>query len=146
VNAQDQLKQALREDLAPQLRELGFRGTERKFSLPSERYFAQIGIQSSDSSTRELVKFTVNLSVIDKAAWARARDERSYLPVKPSLNVSYLPWRDESEWHERIGRLLDGEDKWWLLDSEGAWREEVVLEVFNAIAYYGLPAMKTRME
>ncbi|GAB3601123.1 hypothetical protein GCM10027408_32150 [Microbacterium tumbae] len=111
--------------------------------MPSPRFFAQVGVQSSTSSTREIVKFTVNLQVIAKAKWSAAREEHGWLPAKPSPNVMYAA--GIHDWSSRIGTLIDGRDKWWTLDADGAGRDEVAREVVNAIVNHGLLAMRARM-
>ncbi len=124
------------------MRAHGLRGTERVFTLPSPTHFALVGIQSSTSSTSELVMFTVNLMVVGKADWMATRTELDWLPVKPSANAGYPV---ASQWVERIGILVDGRDHWWSLDARGTMRDHVSREVVAAITNHGLPAMRTRM-
>jgi hypothetical protein len=50
---------------------------------------AFLGVQSSTSSSSDLVKFTINLTVIRKSDWENARAVRSWLPAKPRANISY---------------------------------------------------------
>ncbi|MBA8816563.1 hypothetical protein FHX48_001636 [Microbacterium halimionae] len=51
MTAQDQLRALLRDDIALRLRAAGLIGTEGRFSIPSNDFYAQIGIQSSAAST-----------------------------------------------------------------------------------------------
>lgn len=142
VTAQEQLKALLREDLAPQLRAEELTGTERKFAVPSRWYFAQLGIQSSVSSTSEYVKFTVNAQVIRKADWEAARQGRAWLPARPSPNVGYpVP----GSWDERVGLLMGTNDRWWGLDASGADRGAIASEVIHAVIDFALPAMRERI-
>lgn len=143
MTAQDHLKALLREEVAPRLREHGLRGTERIFTLASARFFAQMGFQSSTSSTRDLAKFTVNLQVIERAEWASARRQYAWLPPKPNPNSMYAA--PVGGWGERIGTLVNAHDTWWALDAQGTGRDQVANEVVHAISNYGLPAMRARM-
>src|SRR4051794_2946812 len=81
--AQDAYKTVLRDVIAPALRGMGFKGSGTLYRLDDEKCWARFGFQSSSSNTVDLVKFTVNLAVIDKAAWLRIRDELPYLPKIP---------------------------------------------------------------
>lgn len=142
ATAQEQLKALLREDLARRLRAEGLTGTERKFAVPSRGFFAQLGIQSSVSSTSEYVKFTVNAQVIRKADWEAARQDRAWLPAKPSPNVGYPV---AGSWQERVGLLMGPNDRWWGMDASGANRGEIASEVLHAVINFALPAIRERI-
>lgn len=94
MTAQDAYRTALRDVVAPALREMGFKGSGKLYRLDDEKYWARLGFQSSASNSAERVKFTLNMLVADKHAWASSRDERPYLPEVPSPNVGYgrLVW------------------------------------------------------
>ena len=139
MTAQDQLRALLREDIAPRLRAAGFTGTERRFSLLSDEYFAQIGIQSSVASTCDDVKFTATLQVISKSQWMNS--ERR-LPMRPSPNVGYGL---ELGWDARIGSLMGVGDRWWWLDARGSQRGAVARELGDALLSVGLTALRERM-
>lgn len=68
ATAQQVFSEMLRSVVAPGLRERGFRGSGQSFWLPDDRMWAQVGFQKSVSSTKDAVRFTVNLGVTDKAA------------------------------------------------------------------------------
>lgn len=142
VTAQDQLRALLREDIAPRLRRAGLTGTERTFRVSSREFFAQIGIQSSTSSTAGRVKFTANIQVIGKAAWNAARSEMEWLPARPSPNVIY----PVSSWQERVGTLMSGSDRWWWLDANGQGRGKVVAELGDALVFRAVPAIHSQMK
>lgn len=134
----------LREDIAPALRELGFKGSGKRFTLPSAVYFAAIGIQSSVASTGDRVKFTLNLSVVPKETWNLARAADGSLPATPSPNVAYE--RSASQWWERIGILAYGSDQWWELDCRlGNQRDRVAKGIIAAVHDFGLPALRAQM-
>jgi hypothetical protein len=137
--AQEAFKEMLRSAIAPALRALGFKGSGQTFELADERFWAFLGFQKSLSSDRSVVKFTVNLCVIDKAQYSKAREEASYLPAKPTPNV-----RGGRGWWERIGRsslrdMTSGDAPRG--DPTVALAKQVVL----AIEAHGLPAMRARM-
>jgi hypothetical protein len=138
--AQEAFKEMLRSAIAPALRALGFKGSGQTFELADERFWAFLGFQKSLSSDRSVVKFTVNLCVIDKAQYSKAREEASYLPAKPTPNV-----RGGPGWWERIGEVLpQRHDLWWML-REGDPTVALAKQVVLAIEAHGLPAMRARM-
>jgi hypothetical protein len=51
----------LRDEIAPELRAAGFKGSRQSFDLPSESHWAVLGFQKSAWSDRQRVTFTVNL-------------------------------------------------------------------------------------
>lgn len=112
---------AMRARIAPHLRALGFQGSGQRYELPHEKAWAQLGFQKSRGNTARSVRFTVNLSVIGKAAWERAREEASWLPGRPNPNVHHGS-RGEMV---RIGLLLpSGSDVWWGFEAgEGSVEE-----------------------
>jgi len=81
----------LRSAIAPALRAFGFKGSGQTFELADERFWALLGFQKSLASDRSMVKFTVNLCVIDKAKYSNAQEEASYLPAKPTPNIRGRP-------------------------------------------------------
>ncbi len=92
----------MQEQIAPGLRTLGFIGSGQVFSLPEPGQFAQVGFQKSTYSDSSAVRFTLNVSVVQHAAWTDATRQQPYLPTKPSPSVV-----DGSPfWQVRVGRLL----------------------------------------
>jgi hypothetical protein len=99
-----------------------------------------IGLQKSASNTRDLVKFTANVSVTTKAEWDKKRIDQSYLGERPSPNEH--PWG----WGTRIGHLMPAQkDTWWKLHT-GDDCEPVAREVLDAIENYALPRMLIELE
>jgi hypothetical protein len=90
---------------------LGFKRSGQAFTMPSETHFVMLGLQKSTSSSADLVRFTINVSVISRQIWAQVREKRSHLPATPSPNTFY----GDFAWQERIGTLLDGTDRWWTI-------------------------------
>ncbi len=57
-SAQDTFASMLREDIAPRLRDLGFKGSGRAFTLADDNFWVTIAFQKSTYSTRDVVRFT----------------------------------------------------------------------------------------
>ncbi|ETK34794.1 hypothetical protein MPTA5024_17550 [Microbispora sp. ATCC PTA-5024] len=137
ATAQETFRQMLRDDFAPALRELGLVGSGPLYRLPHDRHWALLGFQKSAFSTRELVSFTVNLSVVPKE---RERSVRG-LPFRPAASTFY----GLSMWHSRIGRLLPGgHDHWW--DVGTAPDPAVVDQVLDGVRDFALPAMRRQLD
>ncbi len=132
----------MREDVAPALRELGFKGSGQSFSLPSDRYWALVGFQKSAYSDATAVKFTVNLRVVSKEDWERAREAQPWRGQRPSPNdAGSVP----GGWYARIGQLLPSRaDQWWRVDPDTP-TEQTAQAVVAAIRDFGLPEMRRRM-
>jgi hypothetical protein len=136
--AQEEFRAMVRRWVGPGLRELGFKGSGQAFWLPSDDFFVVLGFQKSLSSDAARVRFTVNVSVISKAAWENERRERTYLPEKPSANTYYgVPWQ------KRIGELVPwlAGDPWWSLDA-GQGGEDTAAEIVGVIRESVLPAIR----
>lgn len=137
--ATDTYKVMLKTCLGPRLRELGFRGSGGVYTRPDPNFFVRIGVQKSPYSTSKHVKFTLNISAIEKTGWAEARVEEERLPEEPSANTFY----GSAHWQRRIGQLMPEEDRepWWELlpsiDLEALARK--VLSVIEGVA---LPAIE----
>jgi hypothetical protein len=103
----------LKELLNPALRELGFIGSNGRYALRCHRCRVLLSLQKSTYSTASEVRFTVNLTVVNKTAWAEARTTWPHLPERPSsATTRYVSWAP----HERLGRLApEAADKWWLI-------------------------------
>src|SRR4051812_36014984 len=100
MTAQEAFALMMREQVAPALRGLGLEGSGQTFSLPSDRYWALVGFQKSVGSSSAAVKFTMNLQVVPRDAWARASEEQPWRGPKPKANVRPgLP----GAWGDRIG-------------------------------------------
>jgi hypothetical protein len=127
-----------KEWIGPRLRELGFRGSGGVYTRPDSRNFVRIGFQKSVYGTKQQVKFTLNVSVINKAQWEAARAEQDHLPVEPSANTFY----GGAFWQQRISELMPRQDRerWWEL-SPTSDIEAVAADVLKVIEEIGLPAM-----
>ena len=132
--------QLMKEVFAPALRRAGLKGSAGRFELPSRSHWALVGFQRSAYNDVGGVRFTVNLSAIDRDAWAAAATERPYLGRRPAPNTFYGSWADQT----RIGSLRpDGQDHWWHLTPEvdpGA----VGADVLADLERHAVPWLKER--
>ncbi|WP_239175534.1 DUF4304 domain-containing protein [Actinoplanes cyaneus] len=129
--------------LSPALRERGFAGSRGSYGLRCHRCWALLSLQKSVSGTAAEVKFTVNLAVINKNTWTKAREEWPHLPERPSsANLSYGIGAPT----ERLGKLTpQAADKWWLVGS-GVELEAVAEEIASLIDRFGLPWLSHQMD
>jgi hypothetical protein len=101
ADCRDWLADAVRQELRPRLAEQGFRGSGATFVLPSHSHFATVGLQKSQLSHRETLKFTANVTVVAKYVWLSLRDAKPHLPIREP-NTRY----GGEVWQRRIGKLL----------------------------------------
>ena len=134
----------LRGEIAPRLRALGFLGSSGKFVLPSPDWWRIVGFQKDRYSDPEHVRFTVNLTVANKAAWAADREYEPSLPASPSGNTSYYFDTDKVI---RLGPLLPPrhEDRWWDV-IPGVPTDPVAELVTSYIERYALPWFQTESD
>lgn len=138
VTAQEVFDEMLRLGIRPSLREIGFQGSGSTFVWPSKNDIAQLGVQKSAFSDRNSLKFTINVTVANRAAWDRSRIERPSRPKVPAPNTAY---GGDLIWQRRIGKLLPaGEDHWWWLSAESDWTG-VANEVVDAVSQHVLPEL-----
>lgn len=141
-SAQQRCAVLMRDLLAPALRELGLKGSGGTFVLDDPVSWAIVGFQRSVRNDRSRVQFTINLTVVGRAAWADARRSHPYLSARPAPNLRY----GNPTWQQRIGILLpSGVDTWWAVDS-GTDLDGLTREVIAAIRDHGLPAMRRQLE
>lgn len=131
----------MKSDFGPALRSAGLRGSNGRFELPSERYWAQLGFQKSAHSDRQEVRFTVNLSVIGRDEWDTQTATKPYLGERPTPNTKYGAWADQV----RIGQLTpDGEDKWWRI-IRGLPPTGMRDDATHDLLTYAVPWLRSRM-
>lgn len=160
-NAPEALGRILRDQLGPVLRRHGFRGSGQNYRRSDERSWSCVGFQRSTSSTRSVLHFTVNLSVVDKHAYAEERRSYPRLPEQPPASGGLL----SETWASRLGNLIPPcpllsfesfgphgpnprdssypigrHDRWWTLTSETA--NEVAERVLHLLVTHGLPAQE----
>ena len=139
---QDVYAGLMKTTFAPALRAAGFRGSNGRFELLSDVYWAQLGFQKSSYSGADEVRFTMNLSVIAQTEWESRRADKPFLGTRPTPTVHYGPWTDQV----RIGQLTPvGGDKWWRI-VRGADVEPVRADALTTLLTCGVPWIKARIE
>jgi len=68
ARAQDTFNAMLRDQIAPRLRALGFTGSGHQYVWPAAEHWASLGFQKSRRGTGTELEFTVNVSVVGRAA------------------------------------------------------------------------------
>jgi hypothetical protein len=141
TTALDVFRFMMRDEVAPELRRMGFKGSGQAFELPSETHWVLLGFQKATGSNSTAVRFTVNVTAASKVAWHEARPTHVVLPERPSANTYYGTFA----WQKRIGSLFpDGEDRWWTVTSDRSARS-VAADVLEAIRTYAIPAIQERL-
>ncbi|WP_460708632.1 DUF4304 domain-containing protein [Myceligenerans halotolerans] len=143
ISAQERFHTVVRDRLAPGLRAMGMRGSGRCYALPSRTCWAQLGIQRATWSDRNAVHFTANLSVVGRADWARAHEDRPAPRTKPSPNVYSLhPFR----FQERVGPVADRADHWWQLSADGGDEDLTCDDFLLVVKDFAVPTMLREIE
>jgi hypothetical protein len=135
--AQETFKRMIREQVAPRLRALGFKGSGQRFALASDSHWALLGFQRSAWGDSNKGSFTINLTVVSKEAWEASRTDRPYRGSAPQANAS----EGVPAWEERIGMLTpENLDLWWEVRA-GESTERVADGVLRVVEDYALPEM-----
>ncbi|MCU7824014.1 DUF4304 domain-containing protein [Kitasatospora sp. DSM 101779] len=130
--------EGMRDHLAPALRAMGFTGWRHTFALPDEEHWALLGIELGVADDH-LVRYTVNLGLTPKSAWAADRSRRALRP-NPNAVTGLESWRTG------IGGLLPvGGDVWWQITPGPRWAV-AVQDTVSAVRHYGLPELLRRLE
>jgi hypothetical protein len=141
-SAQDTFKRMMREQIAPELRALGFKGSGQRFVLPSESHWALLGFQRSAWGDARRGSFTINLTVVSKEAWEQTRSEWPHRSSIPAANS----YEGIPAWEDRIGSLMpENRDQWWEV-AAGESTELVARDVVTAVELYALPEMRRQIE
>ncbi|MCW2751711.1 MAG: hypothetical protein JWR83_2821 [Aeromicrobium sp.] len=96
-----------------------------------------LGFHTSQASTGDEAKFTINLMVVGKAAWEEARIRHSYYPAKPSPNSIAV-----HRYQQRAGHVTHGHDHWWSLAGDGSNESQIGAEVLKALREVIVPKMR----
>jgi uncharacterized protein DUF4304 len=141
ATAQETFRGMLRDEIAPALRALGFKGSGANYHLPSDTHWALLGFQKSDVSSAAVVRFTVNLQVVSRSVWDDERAEHPWMPEQPTATTGW-----GFAWWVRLGELAPhGGEIWWDLRA-GSDTSVLAGAVVWAIEDFGLPAMREQLE
>lgn len=138
--AQNRLALLIKTTWGPALRELGFTGSGKVWTLPDEHDWAMLGFQTSQASTGDEATFTINLMVVGKAAWMEARASHSFYSEKPSPNVIAL-----HRYVQRAGFVTHDHDHWWRLAGDGSNEQQVGNELLAALRDLLAPKLESEM-
>jgi hypothetical protein len=132
----------IRDIVGPEFRRLGLKGSGRNWEFPSATHWVVLGFQGSQSNGKASGRYTINMTVCERAAWAKARGENPALPPKPRSGVfNQGPFC----WTRRIGQLLPGQkDKWWVLTASQP-SDLIAVEIVEAVERFALPAILHRL-
>jgi hypothetical protein len=128
----------MRDDVAPRLRALGWKGSGRRFQLPDPENWIQLGFELSRRNTAAEAYFTLNVSVISRSTWTVFQADRPTLPSRPNPSVVY--GRDLRPM--RIGSLIypdAGDDTWWCVTDRTpakhvGWIANGIVDVVTRLA------------
>lgn len=114
--------QMIRDELGPSLRARGFRKRRNNFRRTEEAGWQVVDFQASQWGSRDEVRFTLNL-------W---------------VGVTELADADaDSHVQERIGAVLDGDDRWWSVDATTDI-DRLADELRRIVDEYALPWLQER--
>jgi hypothetical protein len=141
VTAQEAFTMMVKEQIAPALRQLGFKGSGQRFTLPDEEHWALIGLQKFTWSDRDEVEFTANVTVARRDVWEEERAKQPRLPKQPSANIFYGTF----VWQQRIGALVPGgEERTWRVSPDHP-TEGVAQDFVSSVRDHALPAMRQQI-
>jgi hypothetical protein len=142
-DAQEAYAAMHRNEVAPRLRELGFKGSAGMYVLPDDEWWRVVAFKKDRYSTRDWVRFTVNLALTAKDEWAEQGTRRDRPRRHPSGAIELVGY------HSRIGNQMPprGEDRWWEIGVDRLVKaaapptspDLVGREVVAAITGFGVP-------
>ena len=98
-------KKIIIDKLTSELKKRNFKKKGNIFSFSNVDLIYFIGVQSSQSSTSDVLKLTVNMEIASK--------------LISQLDDTSLPIEHQRHYNRRIGNYLEGnQDKWWIVDSK----------------------------
>jgi hypothetical protein len=119
--AQEEFSRFFRDDIAPAIRALGFKGSGLHFKVNDGDYVGQLDFQKSRWNVKSVVEFTASLGA------AHAPSKRGY-------------------WSSRLGHLMpDLDDTWWILPA-GSATQELFDDLMDAIRSFGTPALQIALD
>lgn len=130
----------MKESWAPALRSAGLKGSRGRFQLPCDKHWLLLGFQKSSYSTADVLRFTVNLSAIDRGLWVEYAGARPDRAQTPTPIFTYGDWHE----HVRIGHLTRlREDHWWRL-RRGEDPQATAEQVLVALRELAVPWLVSR--
>jgi hypothetical protein len=115
-------------ELAPYLKSMGFKKKARDFYRVDAESIAVINVQASQGNAGEKGRFTINVGRYFPAI-AKVQDK--------TLSGSH-PKEYECTVRERLGALMDGNDKWWVVDT-ATDNAEIASELRYVVERFAMP-------
>ena len=131
---QNIFKQLLKDKIAPNIRNIGFKGSGQNYYFPSESHWEMLSFQKSMFSDSTELSFTLNLYVVEKDEWENARKSNSLFPLKPTATTYW-----GIGWHKRIGHLMPAKKDYWWKVNNNTNLDKLAHEVMEVIENYALP-------
>jgi hypothetical protein len=120
-----EIRDRIREGIAPVFVEHGFRGRASTFTRQSADVFQLIQLQGSSANSDSEARFTINVAV-----WA------------PSLSSEPKASVENAHWRARLGTLgPERSDTWWHADDFAA-ADQAAIEIVGRIEEYAFPALQ----
>ena len=128
--AADEFRKTILAQMHELLKPMGFRKKGKLFFSNVNDVVLFIQLQGSRSSTKDMLKVTVNAGVFSRT-------------VAERVGNTHDPNIYESHWRARIGFLIpEQRDKWWKVSNE-AEATRCASEITSALANYVLPEMQS---
>ncbi len=128
MNSKD-YKKIIIDKLTSELKERHFKKKENIFNFSNGDLTYFIGVQSSQSSTADVLKLTVNTEIASA--------------IISKLDDTSLPIKHQRHYTRRIGSYFEySEDKWWTVDSVKT-AEKAASEICNIIKEKVIPNFDT---
>ena len=137
ATAQDLYLEMHRVEIAPRLRDLGFKGTRGSYVLPDDEFWQVVSFQKDKYSSAEWIRFTVNLARTAKDEWALEAGRSARPRRHPGGSIEAVGY-----W-ARLGNVLAplGHDRWWEI-APGRSTASVGAEVVAALDQFGIPWLR----
>jgi hypothetical protein len=134
VDVKDVFKQMMRDEVAPELRRLGFTGSGVNYTLPHPELYLLLHFQAEDADEPGSLMVTINISMMNKVEYEEGR--QSFFPRRPTA-ASLFPLGRQF----RIGALMGHVDKWWEISADQP-TETTSSQLVNAVEEFALPELQ----
>ncbi|MFN8360307.1 MAG: DUF4304 domain-containing protein [Candidatus Kapaibacterium sp.] len=121
--------------IGTQLKAAGFTKQGNTFYLQRDSNWGIINFQKSMSSTKQAVKFTINLGVQSTSICKVLKYKEKV--DKPTIGVCH--------WTERIGFLLPQKQDYWWTISDDTDLEELIVELSNVVGELAVPELEAHI-
>jgi Domain of unknown function (DUF4304) len=126
------LKKIILDKLGGTLRLRQFKKTGNIFTYSNGDLTYFIRLQSSQSSTQEMIKVTVNIEIASS--------------IISKLDDTGIPLKHQRHYFRRIGQYLPGnQDKWWVIDNTNHANKyaDEITEIINNAVFPSLDSLNT---